>query len=164
MSEWRIVPCENCGTEGRLTWQTGGMDDYGNPLEDSAPCPCCDETGGEIIAVQPIEIEDLDEIGGDVLSEQRLIDTASESYAKGLADGRFDAERDEDLRASAHSEWGGYGDGYAAGWASWLADTLHKKPPAPSVRHDQPRESNHAHRDIAFRQHSDGHSLLRRVR
>ena len=52
----RIVPCETCGTEGRIY---RGHPNDPNPRDDG-PCPACEETGGEIIEVQPIELEDLD--------------------------------------------------------------------------------------------------------
>lgn len=58
----RVVPCETCGTEGRLIHWSGRCDQYGNPMEYSEPCPCCDETGGEVIKTLPIEMEDLDHI------------------------------------------------------------------------------------------------------
>jgi hypothetical protein len=45
MTDYRIVCCEACGSEGRLI--------------DDTPCNWCDGTGGEVIAVQPIEQDDL---------------------------------------------------------------------------------------------------------
>jgi len=53
---WRIVPCEACGSEGRVLVTMPGEWDP----EDRGPCPYCDGTGGEIITTQPIEMEDLD--------------------------------------------------------------------------------------------------------
>jgi hypothetical protein len=49
----RIVPCEACGSEGRI--YRGQYEDE----RDCGPCPYCEGTGGEIITVQPIELEDL---------------------------------------------------------------------------------------------------------
>ena len=50
----RIVPCEACGTEGRiLRGQYEGERDCGQ-------CPVCNGTGCEIIEVEPIEMADLE--------------------------------------------------------------------------------------------------------
>lgn len=57
----RIVLCEACGSEGRIYHWTGRYDNYGNPMEYEEPCPYCDGTGGELIGVQPIELEDMEE-------------------------------------------------------------------------------------------------------
>jgi hypothetical protein len=48
MTDWRIVLCEACGSEGKL--------DVGlYEIE----CPNCNGTGGEIIEVFPITLDDL---------------------------------------------------------------------------------------------------------
>jgi hypothetical protein len=57
----RVVPCEACGTEGELIHWTRSLDTYGNPLEHSTRCPWCEGTGGEVIKMQPITLEDLDQ-------------------------------------------------------------------------------------------------------
>ena len=57
----RIVVCEACGGEGRRYVISGCERETGYPLEhDCGPCPYCEGTGGEIIEVEPIEMEDLD--------------------------------------------------------------------------------------------------------
>ncbi|MER9217909.1 hypothetical protein NKI48_03090 [Mesorhizobium sp. M0644] len=50
--DFRIVGCEACGTEGRI---------YHGECDDgySEPCPYCEGTGGEIIPVEPVTIDDL---------------------------------------------------------------------------------------------------------
>jgi hypothetical protein len=51
----RIVPCEHCGSEGRI------YEGYGNDPHprDCGPCLVCEGTGGEIIETEPITLEDL---------------------------------------------------------------------------------------------------------
>lgn len=56
MNDVRIVLCERCRSEGRL--YCGHANDP-NP-RDCGPCPACEGTGGELIEVEPIEMEDLD--------------------------------------------------------------------------------------------------------
>jgi hypothetical protein len=51
----RVVPCEACGTEGRFYTSNGNDPDW----TDHGECPYCEGTGGELIEVQPIELEDL---------------------------------------------------------------------------------------------------------
>lgn len=58
MPDFRIVPCTRCGSEGRL--YCGQYEDE----RDCGPCPVCEGTGGEIIEVDPIDLEDL-EAGND---------------------------------------------------------------------------------------------------
>lgn len=53
-AEYRVIPCEACGSEGRVLTSDGGPYD-----KDHGPCPYCDGTGSELIEVQPITIEDL---------------------------------------------------------------------------------------------------------
>lgn len=63
MTDPRIVPCEACGSEGRvLTSRYGGNDP---DTIDLGPCPWCEGTGGEIIETDPIEMEDLNACGQD---------------------------------------------------------------------------------------------------
>lgn len=59
MADVRIVLCGACGSEGRIYWRSYRCDEYGNEMERSEPCNCCEGTGGEIIEVEPIELEDL---------------------------------------------------------------------------------------------------------
>lgn len=54
-SEARIMPCERCGSEGRL--YSGRANDP-NPHDDG-PCPVCEGTGGEIIETEPVTLDDL---------------------------------------------------------------------------------------------------------
>lgn len=59
MNDPRIVPCQCCGSEGRIydkyyTWQDGWID------RDIGPCEACEGTGGEIIETEPITMEDLE--------------------------------------------------------------------------------------------------------
>lgn len=49
----RIVPCEACGTEGRIAV---GDPDTGH----YKPCEYCDGTGGEVIETQPVELVQCD--------------------------------------------------------------------------------------------------------
>lgn len=53
--EVRIVLCDVCGSEGRLYTSNGGPDET-----DRGPCPWCDDTGGALIPVEPIDFEDLE--------------------------------------------------------------------------------------------------------
>lgn len=57
----RIVLCEACGSEGRIYFDVSDRD---GPMEASEPCPWCDGTGGELVEVLPITMEDLDELVG----------------------------------------------------------------------------------------------------
>lgn len=61
MSEdFRIVPCEACGSEGRIYIANGDDRETGAPQErDGGPCPYCEGIGGEIISVETITIDDL---------------------------------------------------------------------------------------------------------
>lgn len=59
----RIVPCDHCGTEGRIYvldyfYDRDGLQ-WGE--RDTGECPSCDGTGGALIETQPIDMEDLDE-------------------------------------------------------------------------------------------------------
>jgi len=45
----RVVACDACRAEGRTA------DFYDGPM----PCPVCEGTGGEVIEVQPVEMDDL---------------------------------------------------------------------------------------------------------
>jgi hypothetical protein len=61
----RIVPCEACQAEGRTYQRVLVYERNAAPHEDdvdTGPCPYCEGTGGKIITVQEIEIEDLDAI------------------------------------------------------------------------------------------------------
>jgi hypothetical protein len=53
MNDYRLVLCETCGSEGRI--YRGLYEDE----RDCGPCPACEGTGGEIVEVEPIEMEDL---------------------------------------------------------------------------------------------------------
>jgi len=61
MSEYRIVLCESCGGEGRLIRCAGVEIGYGYIERDEGPCPACEGTGLEVIAVEPITLDDLTE-------------------------------------------------------------------------------------------------------
>jgi hypothetical protein len=54
-----IVPCEACGTEGRIEHFTH-YDRDGNECGWSEPCPYCDGTGGEEIEGHPVDLEDAE--------------------------------------------------------------------------------------------------------
>lgn len=65
MSDLRIVPCEACGTEGRIIRRCIGYEpgcghphNYGE--RDDGECQCCEGTGGAIIQTEPIDLDDLD--------------------------------------------------------------------------------------------------------
>lgn len=64
MTEFRIVPCDVCGTEGRIYEACTIYDrDAGGHIPDQrdiGPCAECEGTGGMLIEVEPIELEDLD--------------------------------------------------------------------------------------------------------
>jgi hypothetical protein len=66
LEDHRTVPCEACNTEGRIYEACMVYDrDAGGYIPDTCdvgPCPYCDGTGGEIIATEPITLEDLDAI------------------------------------------------------------------------------------------------------
>lgn len=55
MNDPRLVPCEACGSEGRVLTANGNDPD----ATDHGPCPWCEGTGGEIIETQPVELEDI---------------------------------------------------------------------------------------------------------
>ena len=58
----RVVPCETCGTEGRIIRQAlyHSSAHVGAPDEiDYGECPDCDGTGGALVEVEPIEEDDL---------------------------------------------------------------------------------------------------------
>lgn len=52
MTDVQIVLCETCGSEGRI--YRGLYDDE----RDCGECPACEGTGGEIISVYAIDMED----------------------------------------------------------------------------------------------------------
>ena len=54
MSDVRIVRCEACGSEGRIYHGDGS-----HRLDWVEPCPYCQGTGGEMIEVEPITLDDL---------------------------------------------------------------------------------------------------------
>jgi hypothetical protein len=68
--DFRIVPCEACGSEGyesytATVYEPGcgfGHDDVF--LDYSRPCPVCEGTGGAVIPVEPITLDDLLEMEG----------------------------------------------------------------------------------------------------
>jgi hypothetical protein len=57
MTDYRIVLCEYCHSEGRIYTCDGGPD-----VTDWGSCPACEGTGGEVIEVFPIGIEDLETV------------------------------------------------------------------------------------------------------
>jgi DnaJ-class molecular chaperone len=65
MSDPRIVPCSDCGTEGVLRWDSCQRDEYGNVMEHTEECSSCDGTGGAIIEAEPIDMNDLDAMAGE---------------------------------------------------------------------------------------------------
>jgi hypothetical protein len=56
--DFRIVPCEWCGTEGRLYRTASGHPNDPDTI-DIGPCSACEGTGGEIVEVEPITMEEL---------------------------------------------------------------------------------------------------------
>lgn len=61
--DYRIVPCEACGTEGRIYERHQGYCRHTGYYEgevDTGPCPYCEGTGGEIIEVQMVEMDELE--------------------------------------------------------------------------------------------------------
>lgn len=63
MCNARIIPCEACGTEGRL-YVTDYDYENGWGERDDGPCPWCEGTGGELIETQSIELADLEDMCG----------------------------------------------------------------------------------------------------
>lgn len=57
MCDYRIVHCEVCQGEGRILRSRGGPDEV-----DLGQCWHCDGTGHAVIKVEPIEMEDLDDM------------------------------------------------------------------------------------------------------
>ena len=55
----RIVPCDACGTEGRIYRTRSGHPNDPDWI-DLGPCDVCAGTGGMMIEVEPITLEDLD--------------------------------------------------------------------------------------------------------
>ena len=66
MKSPRIVPCLDCGTEGRIYIADYFYDRDGlqQGERDDGPCPSCEGTGGELIETDPITLEDLDAMVG----------------------------------------------------------------------------------------------------
>lgn len=58
-TDYRIVLCEACGSEGRILTSDGGPDDV-----DCGECRYCAGTGGELVKVAPIEADDFTEAFG----------------------------------------------------------------------------------------------------
>lgn len=54
----RIVPCETCGTEGRIYATKSGHPNDPDSV-DLGPCSACEGTGGEIVETEPVTLEDL---------------------------------------------------------------------------------------------------------
>lgn len=67
MDSPRIVLCEHCGSEGRI-YANDTKPWADEPSErDDGPCPACEGTGGEIIETEPVMMEELDDICGDIM-------------------------------------------------------------------------------------------------
>jgi hypothetical protein len=64
--DFRIVGCEACGTEGRVQHITHTYVDFRNggivECGWEEDCEACEGTGGEIIPVEPITLDDLVEM------------------------------------------------------------------------------------------------------
>lgn len=56
MDDIRIVLCEACGSEGRIYHGDGS-----HRMDWVELCPYCEGTGGEMIEVEPIDLEDIEE-------------------------------------------------------------------------------------------------------
>lgn len=77
----RVVPCETCGTEGRLYERVTTYERNAAPhddLVDTGPCPDCEGTGGELVKVEPVE--PCPRCGGD--ESQCNYDFATESCSE----------------------------------------------------------------------------------
>lgn len=59
-----MVPCAGCDGEGAIEhfWSYDPRD--GSPVGSVEVCRYCDGTGGEEIEMQPITLDDLDELRG----------------------------------------------------------------------------------------------------
>lgn len=65
MTDFRLVLCENCGSEGRLyrrcmVYEPGCAFAH-EDQEDAGECPECKGTGRALVEVEPITIEDLED-------------------------------------------------------------------------------------------------------
>lgn len=56
MTTTLLVPCENCGTEGRIYI---GYGNDPNPC-DAGPCPVCNGTGEEEVEAEPVMLAECD--------------------------------------------------------------------------------------------------------
>lgn len=65
MTDYRIIPCEYCGSEGRIL--------RGHPNDpyprDCGPCPVCEGTGSEVIEVEPLTMDEALEADGEKLRQ-----------------------------------------------------------------------------------------------
>ena len=60
----RIIPCQRCGGDGGHEIWTGYDPRNGDAIGHWQKCSLCDGTGDNEIELEPIEEEDLDEMGG----------------------------------------------------------------------------------------------------
>lgn len=61
MTDVRCVPCDACGSEGRILRSASGR--ANDPYDrDCGPCSVCDGTGMAVIPVEPIDAGDIDAI------------------------------------------------------------------------------------------------------
>jgi len=66
MDDPRVIPCQHCGTEGRIyrrawIYEPGCGHAHHHGEEDCGECPTCEGTCGEIIETEPITLEDMEE-------------------------------------------------------------------------------------------------------
>lgn len=62
----RVVPCETCGTEGRIIKQCIGYEPgCGHPHHfgerDDGECPVCEGACERLVEVEPITLKDIEE-------------------------------------------------------------------------------------------------------
>jgi len=61
-SDTRFVECSACGGDTVIEHLTRYYDEYGNQMVHSETCPYCSGFGVEEVEVEPITIEDLEDL------------------------------------------------------------------------------------------------------
>lgn len=77
VDSFRIVPCEACGSEGRIylrcmTYEPGCGHAHYHGERDDGECPVCEGTGSAVIQTEPVDMDDLIFANGDWRQEPSL--------------------------------------------------------------------------------------------